>query len=398
MKKWFLGLMVFLSLVDNSVAQIDTFTIMQYNLLMYPLNNPNKGIYMRPILNYLQPDIITLNELTNISAVDSLYSSGIDTAKYAFGTFFSDGTLGNAIVYNKQRLAQASSRVMLTSPRKTQIYKLYNIQQDFQAYPDTVFMTFFIVHFKSSQGTTNETTRLIQAQDIRDYTRIFAPSNFILSGDFNMYRSSEPAYQKLLETGDLPFFDPIDRPGSWNNNVTFKDIHTQSPRTTSFDGGVTGGLDDRFDIIMVAEEIMQGTGGIRYIPNTYSAPGNDGQHFNQSIVSAPANTSAPDSVIQALHLMSDHLPVVMKIEMDPSNVTTKVSSLSAKEDCCSGEISQVKLDQMEYWQIMDMSGTVIRTKDDSKVWNEGIKSGIYILQQKCRFEETCSRKIFISGK
>jgi len=398
MKKWFLGLIICLSLINSSAAQIDTFTIMQYNLLMYPANNPNKGIYMRPILNYLQPDVITLNELTSIDAVDSLYSSGLDTSKYTFGTFFADGTLGNGLIYNKQRLAQASSRVMLTSPRKTQIYKLYNISQDFQAYPDTVFMTFFAVHFKSSTGTTNETTRLIQATDLRDYTRIFQPANFILGGDFNVYRSSEPAYQKLLEAGDLPFIDPINRPGNWNNNASYQDIHTQSPRTTSFDGGVTGGLDDRFDFIMVAEEIMQGTGGIRYLPNTYTTPGNDGQHFNKSIVSAPANTSAPDSVIQALHLMSDHLPVVMKIEMDPSNVTTKIASLPSKQECCSGEISQEKLDQMEFWQVLNMQGVVIRSKDDSKIWNEGIQSGIYIIKLKCRFEESCSQKIFISGK
>jgi endonuclease/exonuclease/phosphatase family metal-dependent hydrolase len=370
--------------------------MMQYNLLMYPENNPNKGIHMRPILNYLKPDVITLNELTSSAAVDSLYSEGLDTSKYVFATFIPDGVLGNGLVYNKQRLALASAKVMLTSPRKTQIYKLYNRNQNFQQYPDTVFMTFFVVHLKASTGTTNEATRLIQATDLRDYTRIFQTRNFILGGDFNVYRSTEPAYQKLLEPGDQPFYDPIDRPGSWNNNATFKDIHTQSPRTTSFDGGVTGGLDDRFDFILVANEIMQGTGGIRYIPETYVTPGNDGQHFNLSIVSSPANTSAPDSVLQALHLMSDHLPVLLKIEMDPSNVTLNADDNASQITCCDVEITQTYLETLENWMLLDMQGRVVKSKISQGKWNENLLPGMYVLQQWCKFEEPCSRKILIS--
>jgi endonuclease/exonuclease/phosphatase family metal-dependent hydrolase len=396
MKKVIWCLLMVLSILSDSIAQRDTFTIMQYNLLMYPNNNPNKGIYMRPILNYLQPDVITVNELTSSAAVDSLYSGGLDTSKYVFAPFFADGTLGNGLIYNKQRMGVASSKVMLTSPRKTQIYKLYNRNQNFVQYPDTVFMTFFVVHLKSSTGTTNQTTRLIQATDLRDYTRIFQPSNFILGGDFNLYTSTEPAYQKLLEPGDHPFYDPIDRPGSWNNNASFKDIHTQSPRTTSFDGGVTGGLDDRFDFLLVASEIVSGIGGVRYIPGTYHVPGNDGNHFNLSIVSAPVNTSAPDSVIQALHLMSDHLPVVMKVEMDPSNVTLNVNALNKQSSCCDSEINQTYLETLENWMLLDMQGRVIKSKENQDKWNENLRPGMYVLQQWCKFEEPCSRKILIS--
>lgn len=396
MKKVILCLLMVLSILSDSIAQLDTFSIMQYNLLMYPNNNPNKGIYMRPILNYLHPDVITLNELTSSAAVDSLYAHGLDTSKYVFATFIADGTLGNGLVYNKQRLALASAKVMLTSPRKTQIYKLYNRNQDFQQYPDTVFMTFFVVHFKSSTGTSNETTRLIQATDLRDYTRIFQPANFILGGDFNVYTSTEPAYQKLLEPGDHPFYDPIDRPGSWNNNASFKDIHTQSPRTTSFDGGVTGGLDDRFDFLLVAQEIMQGTGGVRYLPGTYQTPGNDGQHFNLSIVSAPANTSAPDSVIQALHLMSDHLPVIMKVEMDPSNVTLQANGLDEESGCCHSAISQKYLESLDRWMLLDMQGRLVKTNESLGTWNENLRPGMYVLRQWCKFEEPCSRKILIT--
>ena len=51
--------------------------------------------------------------------------------------------------------------------------------------------------------------------------------------------------------------DPINTPGSWNNNEDFRGVHTQSTRTSSsgFGGGAGGGLDDRFDFIMVSQNL-----------------------------------------------------------------------------------------------------------------------------------------------
>ena len=63
-------------------------------------------------------------------------------------------------------------------------------------------------------------------------------------------------------------------------------------------------------------------------------PGNDGNHFNKSILQTPENTSAPQEILEALHAMSDHLPVVMEIEIDPSQVSTGVKKFAPYGGCC----------------------------------------------------------------
>lgn len=360
-------------------AQKDTLKLMQYNLLMFPESNPAKAVHFNTILNFLNPDIISLNELTSSEAIDSI-NSVVDTAKYAFGPFYPDEIISNAFMYNKQKLGLASSFAFQTSPRKTDIYKLFSKNQDFFTYPDTVYINIGVVHFKSSQGGSNQNIRLIQATDITDYIRVFEPDNFILAGDYNMYTSEEPAYQELISPAVDYLVDPINRPGSWNNNASFADIHTQSPRTTSFDGGVSGGLDDRFDIVLVLNEIMEGTGGIRYLPGTYQVPGNDGNHFNTSILANPLNTSAPQEIIEALHAMSDHLPVIMDVEMDPSNVSTNSKEVSPFGGCCLEPFEVFSDFNSSAWAIFDYTGKFIGTKENLSVNDSQLKPGFYVVK------------------
>ena len=54
-------------------------------------------------------------------------------------------------------------------------------------------------------------------------------------------------------------FDVVDSPGQWRDNAAFSKLHTQNP------GAAT---DDRFDLMFVTEEMLDGT-GIDYIANSY---------------------------------------------------------------------------------------------------------------------------------
>jgi hypothetical protein len=58
---------------------------------------------------------------------------------------------------------------------------------------------------------------------------------------------------------------------------------------------------------------MTGTDSLQYIDNSYLAIGNDGNHYNTSLIAAPANSMYPESVVRSLYYMSDHLPVAMKM-------------------------------------------------------------------------------------
>jgi len=92
-------------------------------------------------------------------------------------------------------------------------------------------------------------------------------------------------------------------------------VHTQSTRSSeSIECGATGGLDDRFDFILVSDNVLSDADSVQYIPGTYWAFGNDTLHYNVSInENPPANISVPDSVLSAIYYMSDHLPVVMDV-------------------------------------------------------------------------------------
>ena len=58
-----------------------------------------------------------------------------------------------------------------------------------------------------------------------------------------------------------------------------------------------------------------------YVPNTYFAVGNDGNHFNDP-VNAGTNYSVSSTVLSALYSLSDHLPVIADFDIDLQGLNT----------------------------------------------------------------------------
>jgi len=152
-------------------------------------------------------------------------------------------------------------------------------------------------------------------------------SEFVVLGDFNIYTSTEPAYQRLLQVdagSEGHFIDPYNLPGTWNQAI-YATYHSQSTRTRSItDSGAIGGLDDRFDMILNSKAITE-EGRIKYIPGSLKPFGNDGNHYNDSINQRP-NTAVPDSIADALYYGSDHLPVIALFKFDPHPNSIKIIS------------------------------------------------------------------------
>jgi hypothetical protein len=64
---------------------------------------------------------------------------------------------------------------------------------------------------------------------------------------------------------------------------------------------------------LISNDIKKGSKRIQYVANSYWAVGQDGKHFNKSILDSPTNHSVPSEVLTALYKNSDHLPVTLKL-------------------------------------------------------------------------------------
>lgn len=318
-------LVLFIAFGINAKSQ-DTITVLSYNILNYPISNSTKADTLKPIIKYIQPDIFMITELTSGAGATTILNDALNVEGVTFyqkATYFNGPDTDNMLYYNSDKLVLQSQHEVQTALRNISEYVLYYKATGMTAASDTIFMYCYMVHLKASQGTTNEQRRNQEAILIKNYmdsrTNI---ENVFFGGDFNFYSNSlttEPAFNTILNGGNVALLDPISSPGVWHNNTSFSAIHTQSTRAGSLgDGGSFGGMDDRFDFIFFTSDLETGANKLTYVPGSYKAIGNDGNHYNQSL-NAGTNNSAPANVIDALYYMSDHLPIVLKATV-PINV------------------------------------------------------------------------------
>jgi len=282
---------------------------MTYNLLNYPNTDTNiRNPYFRTVINSISPDVLVVSEINTLSGVNSFLSNVLNysAASYSAGTYINGFDTDNAIYYKTSKFNFISNTVIPTLLRDINEFKIKD-----KFYGDT--LRIYAVHLRA--GDTSIVRRGAEVDSLRKRTnQLPAGSNFIVLGDFNIYGSTEPAYQKLIQDNggdDGNFTDPLSMTGTWNN-IIYDSYHTQSTRTRSFGDGATGGLDDRFDMILYSNGVKN-DGGIKYIPGSLTPFGNDGNHFNDSINQIP-NSAVSQTIANALHYASDHLPVYSILE------------------------------------------------------------------------------------
>ena len=330
-------LTIVLLLISFSLSAQDTLLMMHYNLLNYGNNyggcdqNTNylgdKDENLKTILEYINPDIFTVNEIDCSSTIadrileNTLNINGITHYQRAEQTCYSTPYIGNMLYYNSTKLSLLSQDVVETNIRDINIYKLYYNSSDLPATNDTAFIICICTHLKAGSYPDNLEERADETSRLMNYLdNIGVSDNYIFSGDFNTRSSSEEAFQNLVNhpNTNIRFYDPIGQPGTWHNNSSYKNIHTQSTHTSTNGCPSGGGLDDRYDFILISDKVKNGTNNIEYIANSYKAIGQDGEHYNNALTSSPTNTSVPSDVLEALYQMSDHLPVFMKLKVNKS--------------------------------------------------------------------------------
>ena len=328
-------LLLFASVRWVSAQSPDTIRMMQYNLMYYTnssgisdcnsvSNNLDaKDTNIKTIFQYVQPTVLCVCELGSQNQYadrllnNAINTDGIDYYRRGPLTNQSGGTIANMIYYDSRKLTLYKSTNITTSYRDINGYTFYYNANNLVS-GDTIFTTFWIAHLKAGNYPSNEEARLLQVQKLMNRIATSGlPGNYTFSGDFNIYHSDEPAYQELTEYPNslYRFYDPVNSPGYWHNNPQFASLHTQSTHSQETDCFSSGGLDDRFDIILVSPYIYYGSDRIHIVEGSYHALGQDGGHFNGSILS-PVNNSVPPNVANALYQQSDHLPVIMDMTID----------------------------------------------------------------------------------
>ena len=317
-----------------SYSQTDTLKVMQYNLLNYgnntsyctsTNNNVNdKNGYIRTILTAYYPDILTVCEMGSNSTNsynflnNNLNINGIDYWKMSIGSNSAHSDIINCIFYNSTKLELISHYTAQVTLRDVDVYN-FSFKQDNS---NKIILTCVIAHLKAGDGTSNVNQRKTMALNIMRYLEMnYRECNVLIMGDFNLYTSEEPAYQLFTNSNTYPysyFIDPLYDygVGAWNNNSRYRYYHTQSTHQYSDSNcHSSGGMDDRFDFILMSENIYGGRDGIRYIGNSYNALGQDGQRFDRSI-NNPTNSVVSRDVANALFHNSDHLPVTMELAIN----------------------------------------------------------------------------------
>ena len=309
-------MIIFLGVLNASTARILT-----YNLLNYEDENNREDDYVM-ILDLVEPDLIIAQEIIGQTGYAHFQSDVLDVLEpnlWSSAPFTNQSAQQDIALYYKNDIFTFIGTSVVYTAQSSgtrdviEWVMLHNLSGvEFNVYG---------VHLKASSGSSNANQRLQETTILRNHLNNLAPNFFIVGGDFNIYSnnsSSEPAFDMLTSSSDDndgQMFDPVNRIGHWHNNSSYSDVHTQSPRTSSFGGGANGGMDDRFDWLFVSQSILDQDSPMQYVEGTYWAVGNDGNHFNDAINDGN-NNSVSEEIADALHDASDHLPVYMDVWFD----------------------------------------------------------------------------------
>ena len=286
--------------------------VMTYNLLNY---SGGRDAEFRTVLEVCQPDVLVVQEILSTSAVNTFRNNVLNVVnpgEWAAGPFVNGPDTDNGAFYRTTTVDTVTHVVITTALRDIDEYTFRPATHTTSAADVRVY----VFHLKASQGTDNQQKRLAEVTLMRARMETFPPGgNYFVTGDANIYTATEPAYQYMINpshglAGVVQ--DPIAREGNWHDNPSFADVHTQSPRTTQFGGGAPGGLDDRFDLILVGPSLQDGE-GFDLIDGTYTALGQDGMHFNGAL-NTPPYTVIDSTTAEAIHYASDHLPVFVDVQ------------------------------------------------------------------------------------
>jgi endonuclease/exonuclease/phosphatase family metal-dependent hydrolase len=312
--------------------------VVTYNLHEYPSDLAIRQPALRTVMANIDADLLIAQELNSEAGRDSFLLNVLNVVQP--GQWASSAWLqlqpsppeGGAVFYKPAKVSLGVLVGVGTSgPRAV----LLTLMTPVGYTAASAKFRLYSIHFKAGgPATADSTTRRLEATDLRNHLNTLPlGTNFILGGDSNLYGGYEGGYIRLTESqldNDGRLEDPLAAlvgTGTWHVASGIARYDTQCPCASgclaNFAGG---GMDDRFDLWLTSHNMQDGQ-GLDYLPvgqvfGAYAYPyqyGNDGLHFDNDINGDGFNNSVPIAVADALHDASDHLPVVITIQV-PSKV------------------------------------------------------------------------------
>jgi len=207
---------IYFILLFTSVAfSQDTLKIMFWNLLNYNVTDTTRNPYYRTVIQSANPDILVVEEINSQATVDEILNHimNSNTSGYSSATFIHGYDTDNALFYRSSKIS-----FLLNTPIKTELRDINEFKLIHKASLDTFRV--YSAHLKASTGTANVDQRGREVDALRNVTNSLGDEKvFFVCGDFNIYASTETAYQKLLQdnvTDDGNFCDPISMTGTFN--------------------------------------------------------------------------------------------------------------------------------------------------------------------------------------
>lgn len=408
------SLLVLSLLTLSSVAQDRTIRLMTYNLLNYRnttsyctgSNNSSssKEGHLETIIDEIAPHAVVLNEIgSNPNNLTYLLNNAFNTGTtthWAMANHVHNGfsSLVNGVAYRNDILGIANQWAITKDAdnnalvRAIDIVRFYYRDALLQGNSDTATFVVIGAHFKAGNTSSDATERNKAATAIIDWIDAHNFDNIFLLGDLNTYTSNEASFQSLIGGNSFRFEDPITSNGNWHNNSSFASIHTQSTRTSG-NCHSGGGLDDRFDHILCSEEVIEGDAQITYAPNSYFAVGNDGNHFNNAINSG-TNYSVSSAVLSALYALSDHLPVIIDVEIEGQQlaIESHQGDWTLPNPMQPGTIVSLPLNSRLI--ISNLAGQQLFETTETHFQVPILSKGTYLLQLKSEYGQTTRKIIF----
>lgn len=340
--------------------QVQAVRVVTWNLHHFSVETGMERIEeFRLVLAEIDPDILIVQEMESFDAVTLFLNEVLNHSNKIYNKvrYFDGPDTDNAAFYKKKNFKLISTRQIPTSFRDISEY-YFKIKKGAGKGEK---IRIYTVHFKEGNSPNDRQLRADEAQILRAHLDGFSSSiPFLICGSFNFYSSDEDGFKILTsDSGGShgQVIDPLAKLGKWHDRKQYAKFHTQSTRKKPYRDGAKGGLDDRFDMVLISPG-YENREKLAYIPGSYLTFGNDGQHLNKA-VNKPLNSLVTKDIADALYEASDHLPVLINLLPLRDDIKNGIVAF-ASESTGNGDI-----------YVMDADGRNLRrvtTQDQADYW------------------------------